>query len=456
MDGPATVYSALQECSKSLSGTFTQRDILLWIRDHYPNVRESTLRAHVQALTSNATNREQNHPGLGSRPPLFDRVSHGVYRVHEEQSANEQSSVVHDTWRRRDDSSGPQGKAARARDPHMARASADILLVSCVKSKRSAAAAAKDLYTSALFTKERSYAERSGLPWYILSAKYGLVGPEEWIEPYETYLPEMDASYQRAWGRLVVEQLRHSVGPLDGRVIEIHAGSTYLEAIRSRLTELGAIVLEPLDGLRMGERLAWYGHEQDAQLPAAPTSHVDASEIRQMVDRLADDTAALSPTAFLETRGVGLKVPGLYSWWVDEDGASTLSRGLELHLPPGLIYAGLAGATHWPSGKRSTNTLWLRIQSMHLGRKARFSTFRLTLGSILAAGEDAGRIEEAGLSAWMHQHLRVVTAPYLDADALGVVESEVLLALDPPLNLRGMQDSALRKRLTQLRKAVSA
>ena len=66
MEQMLTVYSVLQECYRSLLGTFTQRDLLLWVQRRYPSVRESTLRAHVQALTSNATNRKRNHPVLGS------------------------------------------------------------------------------------------------------------------------------------------------------------------------------------------------------------------------------------------------------------------------------------------------------------------------------------------------------------------------------------------------------
>jgi len=59
----------------------------------------------------------------------------------------------------------------------------------------------------------------------------------------------------------------------------------------------------------------------------------------------------------------------------------------------GLIYAGQAGATRWPSGKRSASTLWNRVVSMHLPGAAEFSTFRRTLAAILRSvlglhGED--------------------------------------------------------------------
>lgn len=70
----------------------------------------------------------------------------------------------------------------------------DVVLISCVKTKLEVPAAAKDLYVSPLFLKERRYAESSGRPWFILSAEHGLVGPEEWLAPYERYLPDTPQS----------------------------------------------------------------------------------------------------------------------------------------------------------------------------------------------------------------------------------------------------------------------
>ena len=105
-------------------------------------------------------------------------------------------------------------------------------------------------------------------------------------------------------------------------------------------------------------------------------------------------------------------MPGLYSWWVDEAGARELSLGLGLGLEnlvePGLIYAGLAGATRSRSGQKSTNTLWGPIRGMHLGGRHEFSTFRLSLGSILANTWRESEIDELRLTSWMHDHLRIV------------------------------------------------
>jgi Family of unknown function (DUF6884) len=69
-----------------------------------------------------------------------------------------------------------------------------ICLVSCVGLKQVNPAAAKDLYRSAWFINARSYAEGIGPDWFILSAKHGLVCPDDLIAPYEQTLNTMGVS----------------------------------------------------------------------------------------------------------------------------------------------------------------------------------------------------------------------------------------------------------------------
>jgi hypothetical protein len=250
----------------------------------------------------------------------------------------------------------------------------------------------------------------------------------------------------------VVERLELLTGSLASRTIEVHAGSTYVEALRAPLETKGAFVLEPLAGLKMGQRLAWYGADPDRVEAQDAPSAVPHAAAEDFCGLLADDGVALTPGEFIARGPSGLRVPGLYSWWVDSTGASDLAAGLELPLEPGLIYAGLAGATRWPSGRRSSNTLWSRISGMHLGGKHEFSTFRRTLGAILASARDEREIDEVRLTAWMHDHLKVIAVPFEDADSLGRLEDDVLRRLDPPLNLKGMAGTALRRRLKELRR----
>ena len=207
-----------------------------------------------------------------------------------------------------------------AADPQVGTVKAPtLLLVTCVKEKLSVPAAARDLYVSPLFKKERAYAERSSLPWYILSAEHGLVAPDEWLAPYERYLPDTPSAFRQAWAMWVVERLELLAGPLGSQVIEIHAGSAYIDPFRGHLATKGASILEPLAGLTMGQRLAWYNHappdaKERASAPSSVSAHGSTDEFCR---QLTDSDAALTPQQLLDRGVVGLTVPGLYSWWVD-------------------------------------------------------------------------------------------------------------------------------------------
>jgi hypothetical protein len=133
-----------------------------------------------------------------------------------------------------------------------------LLLVTCVKEKLTRPAAARDLYVAPLFKKEREYAEHSGLPWFILSAEHGLVAPDEWLAPYDRYLPDTPATYREAWGAWVVERLALLTGTLSSKVAEVHAEPSYVQSLRGPLTAKGGALVEPLAGLTMEQRLAWY------------------------------------------------------------------------------------------------------------------------------------------------------------------------------------------------------
>ena len=163
-----------------------------------------------------------------------------------------------------------------------ASASADVILIGCVKRKLSTAASAKDLYVSPLFRKGRTYAESAGVPWFILSAEHGLVAPDDDLEPYDLRLSATSREYRRVWGARVVGTLREALGSLDGLYVEVHAGSAYADAIREGLRSEGARVAEPLAGLKLGPRLSWYGRPST---PTPPPAH-PRPDVDDLVARL--------------------------------------------------------------------------------------------------------------------------------------------------------------------------
>lgn len=132
-------------------------------------------------------------------------------------------------------------------------------LVGCVKSRRPVRAPAKDLYTSALFRGRRESVEASCDRWFILSAKHGLLDPDEPIEPYDVRLADASAPERQQWSREVVADLERRLGNLSGLTFEVHAGAAYRDngvvtGVRSR----GAAVENPTEGLNQGQQLAFY------------------------------------------------------------------------------------------------------------------------------------------------------------------------------------------------------
>lgn len=135
-----------------------------------------------------------------------------------------------------------------------------IALVSCVKQKRDRPAPARDLYVSTLFSLSRKYAEAHSDRWFILSAKYGLVQPEQVIEPYEETLRDKRREDRRAWALRVHEQLRDVCVLHDGVTFIWLAGQTYQGDLARLLSDYPQS--DPLQGLPFGKRLAWLKERQ--------------------------------------------------------------------------------------------------------------------------------------------------------------------------------------------------
>ena len=134
-----------------------------------------------------------------------------------------------------------------------------IGLAGCVKSKRLAPAPARDLYTSPLFLGRRGFVELTCERWFVLSAKHGLVDPDQVLEPYDEALKNASEAQRRRWSELVLQDLERRLGDLRGLIFEAHAGSAYLDhGLAAGIEERGGIVERPTQGLPFGQQLAFY------------------------------------------------------------------------------------------------------------------------------------------------------------------------------------------------------
>lgn len=130
-----------------------------------------------------------------------------------------------------------------------------IVLISCVKSKTTGPNPAQDLYISDLFQKSSAYAKLIGDSWYILSAKYGLLSPDQVIEPYEKTLNEMGVGERKSWAKSVMSDLAKIVTHSDEVVFL--AGVKYRENLIQPLTKMGSKISVPMEGLSFGNQLKW-------------------------------------------------------------------------------------------------------------------------------------------------------------------------------------------------------
>jgi len=122
-----------------------------------------------------------------------------------------------------------------------------VTLIQCTNTKRSGTHKARDLYdASQYFCIMREWAQSTGNPWYILSAKHGLVNPEQVINDYN----------QRG---LSVNQCKEIATQLHDKGVSevlITAGKGYTDPLTPELELLGIDVIEVCRGKRIGERMA--------------------------------------------------------------------------------------------------------------------------------------------------------------------------------------------------------
>ncbi|MBK9145145.1 MAG: hypothetical protein IPM23_21845 [Candidatus Melainabacteria bacterium] len=120
------------------------------------------------------------------------------------------------------------------------------------KTKLDRRAKAEEMYTGDLFRSSFEYARtrHPGASIYILSAKHGLLEPEEEIAPYDESLAEKTGAEQRIWSDKVLNQLE-KVADLERDTFIILAGKIYRRHICKHIRNYKL----PLEGKRQGEQL---------------------------------------------------------------------------------------------------------------------------------------------------------------------------------------------------------
>jgi cytoplasmic iron level regulating protein YaaA (DUF328/UPF0246 family) len=153
-----------------------------------------------------------------------------------------------------------------------------IYLVSCVSKKRQTTCAARDLYISDWFVKARNYVESTGSPWFILSAKYGVVTPNEQIKTYNLTLNKMNVRDRRAWAERVRLRLDDLLPPVE-RIVVL-AGRRYRELLMEYLLTRAGKVCVPMRGMSIGRQLHYLKEARpQTQQASAHNGHEPAGSL---------------------------------------------------------------------------------------------------------------------------------------------------------------------------------
>lgn len=140
-----------------------------------------------------------------------------------------------------------------------------IALVGCSKLKREGSHKARNLYKSPLFRKSLAYAEMLTVDVYILSSRYDLLELDRWIPDYNDHLGDKPTDVRLAWAERIVDALIAKHGP--SLKLTLLAGALYTKPIKQTLRLSGCRwkIIEPMQGLSVGERLRWLNERTDLE-----------------------------------------------------------------------------------------------------------------------------------------------------------------------------------------------
>lgn len=162
-----------------------------------------------------------------------------------------------------------------------------VIFVGCGAQKQETAAPARTLYTSTYFTVKREFAETFADQWYVLSAEYGLVAPDEVIEPYDTTLSGLVDWQVQRWA----DDVQQALPNLSSARVVVLAGRDYVAPLRSVLAAEAADLRLPLAGLGIGEQMGWLREQIDAFDGSTP-AWLEPTAVPESVNGWALETAA--------------------------------------------------------------------------------------------------------------------------------------------------------------------
>jgi hypothetical protein len=111
---------------------------------------------------------------------------------------------------------------------------------------------------SDLFSKAYAYCTEKYDKVAVLSAEYGLLFPDDIIEPYDKTLNNVSLKEREEWAEKVFEQMKSRLNLNEIGKAYFHCGKKYRENLIPKLEEIGIAYEVPLENLGIGKQKAWY------------------------------------------------------------------------------------------------------------------------------------------------------------------------------------------------------
>lgn len=245
---------------------------------------------------------------------------------------------------------------------------APVLLVCCGRRKGTGTRRAAELYISPRVRLATRVARAVGKPFWIVSAKHGLLDPDRLVSPYDLSLDHLESRDLDWWRARLKEDLLRSYPSNIPRFVVLGSGE-YANQIRHTLEDLRCSVETPIAGLPINLQLSWLKKAAKAML-----RWNDLKRLYAGLDSLTESGGVLSlPEALEQTQ---LPQKGVYIFLDPEEVRHVGTGG------PRVVRIG----THAVS-EGSKATLRNRLRT-HRGTGAgigshRSSIFRLHIGAAL-------------------------------------------------------------------------
>lgn len=142
-----------------------------------------------------------------------------------------------------------------------------LAMISCTKKKYGNPCKASEMYSAShLFKKAYAYCTKKHDQVVILSAKYGLLLPEEVIKPYDETLRKMTNQEVKQWSENVFKAMQEKLDLNKNQIVFFYAGKLYRKYLTLKLEAIGIDCKTPLQNLGIGKQLKWYNEQLDSPL----------------------------------------------------------------------------------------------------------------------------------------------------------------------------------------------